>query len=234
MAVTLLNTFIKSTINGTSTALTVGTTNAAGDLCVAFWVHTRGTLTANLTSSAGTAYTDLGATSNGNLTVEAGYRVFTSSETTVASCNTGSVQDSCVLMAAVLRNVSSNPLIITVDSTIGTSSNPNSPIEPVPWTNSAVLSAAGMLSATVITTAPSGFTNIVSSSASDTRSCAGALAFLSANPPTIDPSSWTGGISAAWSAFTVVVGSTEAPSLPMMRTPYLDMVPTSKTPMIGY
>ena len=234
MAVTLLNTFIKSTINGTSTALTIGTTNQAGDICVAFWVHTRATLTAVLSSSAGTAYTDLGATSNGNLTIEAGYRVLTSSETTVASCNTGSAQDSVVLMAAVIRNIASNPLIVDSNSTIGTSSNPNSPSETVYWPNSAVLTAAGQLTATAITAAPSGFTNLVSSSATDTRSCAGALAFKSTNPGLTDPSSFTGGVSAAWAAFTVTIGSTESSPMAMRRATYMDGVPRQVPPMIGY
>lgn len=233
MAVSLLNTFIKSTINGTSTALTVGTTNQAGDICVAFWAHTRGALTSVLSSSAGTAYTTLAATTNGNQTVLAAYRVFTSSETTVASCNTGSAQDSAILMAAVIRGISSSPLIINSDSTTGTSSNPNSPSEPVPWANSAVLTAAGILSNTTLA-APTGFGSAVSTGATDTRSCAGGLAYLSTNAGSIDPSSWTGGASAAWVAFTVTIGSTEAPLLPMGRQSYLDMVPTAPVAMIGY
>lgn len=233
MAVTLLNTFIRSTNNGNATTLTVGTTNAAGDLCVAFWVHTRGTLTSVLSSSAGTAYTTLAATTNGNQTVLAGYRVFTSSEQTVSSCGTGSAQDSVVLMAAVLRNVSTNPLQITSDSTTGSSSNPNSPPESLPWSNSAILTAAGILSNTTLT-APSGFGSAVSTGATDTRSCAGGLAYLSTNAGTVDPSSWTGGASANWVAFTVVVGSTETPSLPMGAANYLDMVPYKTPPMIGY
>lgn len=233
MAVTLLNTFIRSTINGTSMALTVGTTNQAGDLCVAFWAHTRGTLTSVLSSSAGTAYTTLAATTNGNQTVLAAYRVFTSTETTVASCNTGSAQDAAILMAAVLRNVSTNPLIIQSESTTGTSSNPNSPAEAIPWTNSGVLTAVGILANTTLT-APTGFGTTVSCGATDTRSCAGGLAYLSTNAGTIDPSSWTGGASAAWVAFTVTIGSTEAPPMPMHAANYLDRVPPNPVPMIGY
>lgn len=234
MAVSLLNTFIISTNNGTATTLTVGTTNAAGDICVAYWVHTRGALTANLRSSAGTAYTELFSGTNGNLGVECGYRVFTSSETTVSSCGTGSAQDSCILMAAVIRSAGSLPLIIDSNSTTGTSSNPNSPAEFVPWTNSAVISAVGQLTATVITAAPSGFTNLVSSSATDTRSAAGALAFNSTNPGSVDPSSFTGGVSAAWIATTITIGSTEVPAMPMHAANYLDRSPPYKPPMIGY
>lgn len=217
MATTLVGTgtFITSTVNGTSMTLTMSTGAAAsGDICIAFWTHTRGALTSVLASSAGTAYTDLGSTTNGNLTLQAGYRVLTSSETTVASCTTGSAQDSVILCAAVIRGVSSFPLIIQSNSTTGTSSNPNSPAVAVPWRNSAILTAAGILANTTLT-APTGFGSAVSSGQTDTRSAAGAVAYLSTNPTTIDPSSWTGGASAAWSAFTVTIGSTEAPLLPM-------------------
>lgn len=225
MAVTLLNTFIRSTINGTAMTLTVGTTNAAGDVCVAFWTHTRGTLTAQLASSAGTAYTEIGVVTNGNVSMEAGYRVFTSSETTVTSCGTGNAQDAAILMAAVLRNVSSTPLIIQSNSTTATSSNPNSPAVPVPWANSAVLTAAGILANTTLT-APTGFGTTVSCGATDTRSCAGGLAFKSTNASLENPSSWTGGASAAWVAFTVTLGSTEAPALtyPPLSTPTAHLV----------
>ena len=219
MAVTLLNTFIKSTIDGLATTLTVGTTNAAGDICVAFWAHPRGALTGNLRSSAGTAYTQLATVaSTANLNVMVGYRVFTSSETTVTSCATGSAQDGLVLMAAVLRGAGSLPLIIQQNSTTAGSSNPNSPAVMVPWANSAVLTAGAMETTSVITTAPSGFANLVSTSANDTRDVSAALAFKSTNAGVTDPSSFTGGIAAAWVAFTVTIGSTEAPIMANMGT----------------
>src|SRR5262245_57381830 len=236
MAVSLVGTgtFVKSTINGTSTALTISTGAAAsGDLCIAYWVHTRGALTAQLVSSAGTAYTELGSFTNGNLGVEFGYRVLTSSETTVASCNTGSAQDSVVLAAVVLRGVSSSPLIIQEASTTAATSNPNSPLKAIPWPNSAVVTACGILSNTTLT-APSGFGSAVSTGATDTRSCAGALAYLSTNPPSIDPSSWTGGAAAAWIATTITVASTESPSLPMGSMTVWPSYIDSKQGMIGY
>jgi len=207
---------------------------AAGDICVAFWTHTRGSITSNLVSSAGTAYTELLSLASGNLGIEAGYRVLTSSETTVASCNTGSAQDAVQLVAAVLRGAGSLPLLIAQNSTTATSSNPNSPAVIVPWANSAVLTAASQLTATAIVTAPSGFANTVSTSGSDTRSCAAALAFKSTNAGTTDPSSWTGGISAAWIAVTVTIGSTEVSPMPMHAANYLEGVPNKVQGMIGY
>lgn len=237
MATTLVGTgtFITSTVNGTSLTLTISTGGAAaGDVCVAYWVHTRGAITSTLVSSAGTSYTELFSGANGNLGVECGYRVLTSSETTVASCNSGSAQDTVILAAAVIRGVSSLPLIIQSNSTTGTSSNPNSPAVAIPWSNSAVLTAAGLLANTTLATPPTGFANTVSTTNTDTRSAAAGLAYLSTNAGSINPSSWTGGASAAWVATTVTIGSTEAPAMAMHAASYLDRVPPNPVPMIGY
>lgn len=211
MAVSLVGTgtFVKSTINGSSCVLTISTGGASsGDVVIANWTYTRASLTAVLTSSAGTSYTQIGSRlTNGNLQSECWYRVLTSAETTVSSCATGSAQDSIVLSAIVLRGIDSTK--IGSDSTTGTSSNPNSPphtgrLEP----NSAFITVANILANTTLA-APAGFGSAVSTGATDTRSVAGGLAYKSTQG-TVDPSSWTGGVSAAWAAWTIGVGSTEA------------------------
>lgn len=227
-------TFIKSTINGSSTTLTFSTgAAAAGDIVVACMVHTRGAITSNLTSSAGTAYTELEALANGNLGIEYGYRILTSSETTVTSCATGSAQDSVVLSAIVLRGAASPA--ITVDlSTTGTSSNPNSPAVQVSGQNNAVITAYAILANTPSLTAPSGFLNIVSSGATDTRSCAGGLAWKSTNDGVTDPSSWTGAAASgvAWIATTITIRSTDPPTYRQLMD--FTNPPSIKEGMIGY
>lgn len=212
MAVALVGTgtFIKSTVNGSSCVLTFSTGGAAsGDLVIANWTYSRAGLTANLTSSAGTAYTQIGSRiANGNLQSECWYRILTSSETTVSSCATGSAQDSVVLSAIVLRSFDVTGSTLKQNSTTGTSSNPNSPSVTVDFPNSGVITIASILANTTLT-APSGFGSAVSTGATDTRSVAGGLAYLSTNQGTIDPSSWAGGASAAWVAWTLTVSSTE-------------------------
>lgn len=228
MAVSLVGTgtFIKSTGNGSSSTLTFSTGGAAaGDMVIAYWVHTRGALTTQLVSSAGTAYTEIEALASGNLGIEGGYRVLTSSETTVTSCATGSAQDSVVLAAIVLRGVASPPVVVDI-STTGTSSNPNSPALTVAGPNDAVITAYAILANTPSLTAPSGFSNIVSSGATDTRSCAGGLSWKSTNGGVTDPSSWTGAGATGvnWIANTITVRSTE----PIPFT-WFSMTPTTTT-----
>lgn len=236
MAVSLVGTgtFIKSTGNGNATTLTFSTGAATtGDLVVAYWVHTRGAITAQLVSSAGTAYTEIEALASGNLGIEAGYRVLTSAETTVTSCATGSAQDSVVLAAIVLRGVAS-PAVVVDNSTTATSSNPNSPSVTVGGPNDAVITAYALLANSPATAPPSGFASMVSSGATDTRSCAGGLAYKSTNGGLTDPSSWTGALSAAWIANTITVRSTEAPPFTYQQLTHFTNPPSIKEAMIGY
>lgn len=237
MAVSLVGTgtFIKSTINGTATTLTFSTGGAAsGDIVLAFWTHTRPTLSSGtpLLSSAGTSYTMLDWIENGNLTTTFQYRILTSSETTVTSCATGSAQDSIELAAIVLRGIDPTPTI-EVNSTTGTSSNPNGPSVTVAAPNSAVISAASMLANTTLT-APSGFASTVSTGATDTRLCSAGLSYLSTNNGTIDPSSWTGGVSAAWVSYTITVASTEPlPFTWLQMVSYPDII-NERIAIVGY
>lgn len=237
MAVSLVGTgtFIKSTINGTATTLTFSTGAAAsGDIVVAAWCHTRPTLSSGtpVFSSAGTAYTLLDWIENGNLTTAVYYRILTSSEATVSSCATGSAQDSVELAAIVLRGIESTPTI-SFNSTTGTSSNPNSPSVTVAVPNSAVITIGTILANTTLT-APSGYGSAVSTGATDTRSNALGLAYLSTNNGLTDPSSWTGGASAAWVAFTVTVASTESLPFTWLDMGHFPAMVDAPMPMIGY
>ncbi len=240
MAITAVGTptTIKSTINGTATTLTFSTGAATtGDIVVAYWVHTRGALVSNLRSSAGTAYTEVESLASGNLGIEVGYRVLTSAETTVSSCTTGSAQDSCVLAAIVLRGAAS-PAVVVDNSTTGTSSNPNSPSVTVGGPNDAVISAYAILANTPSLTAPSGFLDIVSSGATDTRSCAGGLSWKSTNGGVTDPSSWTGAAATgvAWIGTTITIRSTEPVPFTYQQLTHFTNPPShlGKEGMIGY
>lgn len=210
MAVSLVGTgtFIASTNNGVSRTLTFSTGGAAAnDIVVAWWVHTRGSLTANLRSSSSSPYTQLEATVNGNLGTLCAYRILTSAETTVTSCATGSAQDAVILAAIVLRGCDGTPIIVD-GSTTGASSQPRSPAVVVGGPNDAVVTLAGVLANTTLT-APSGFGSAVSTGATDTRSAAGGLAYLSTNGGTYTPAAWASGSTAVWVANTVTLRSTE-------------------------
>lgn len=205
-------TYIISSNNNSSLTLTFSTGAAvSGDLVIAFWANNDTSLLSStvLSSSSGTAYSQLDvAITSLEVFTSVWYRFLTSAETTVSSCATGGTAGTgTILSAIVLRGCKTNSSNIGYNSTTGLSSNPNSPSVTVYGRESAVMTFAGMNVDTTLTE-PSGFANTVSTGATGARgACAAGLSYKSTDQGLTDPSSWTGGATGNWVAWTVTVES---------------------------
>lgn len=214
MAITLVGSSGASAIafSGGSPTLTFSTgAAAANDVVVVAYSVSRAITMAVLSSDGTTPYTQIGTTiSNGNLNTSVWYKVLTSSEVTATCSGTGNGQDGVSAVCLVFRN-SSGP-IDTSNSTVGASSQPNSPAVSVARPNDAIISAVGSLAAPNTVTAPSGFSNLVTAASTDTRSTTTAISWAThTGSSSYDPTAYSSFTSANWVAFTIALLSTAPP-----------------------
>lgn len=234
MAISIVGTsgVTAAAINGSTLALTFPATSAVGDIALAFNVTPRAGPW-NVYSSGGTAYTQLVTASNGNLNVNLCYRICGAGELTATASESGAAQDGVCAAVFLLRGASPYFDVNVSSAATGTSSQPNSPAVFANHANDMVFSCVAALSnSAAAVTAPSGYTSLVSTGATDTRSTQlGMSRVLSTNtantPLSYDPSAYSSFTSAAWIGITVSVTSTD---------PYtaFDLMPQSVLPSVLY
>lgn len=226
MAITLVGSSGVSgaATNGTSITLTWATAPSAGDVCVILSVDTQTSDGAKtILTGSGAAYTTLLTTSNGNLRSIVAYRVAGTGETTATCSHSGAAADATASAGFVFRGAKT-PIDISISSrATGTSSRPDSPSDTVRHTGSAVISAVCTLAnSAAAVTAPSGYLNLISTGASDTRSCQLGMSWVTSTnvsvPTAYDPTAYSSFTSAAWMGFTIVLESTD-PVTPGVGTP---------------
>ncbi len=217
-------------INGASLTLTFATAPSAGDIALVLNVTTTTSQPAQtILSGSGAAYTTLVSTANGNLRVLVGYRVCGAGETTATCSGSGAAADATAAAAFVFRGATTYTPVVISSLQTGTSSRPDSPAINASHVGDAIVSiVANLANSAAAVTAPTSFLNLISTGATDTRSCQlGMSWFLSTNtavtPLSYDPTAYSSFTSAVWTGFTVRVQSTD-PYAPMDMTPTARLV----------
>ncbi len=214
-----------ATISGGVATATFATAPSAGDTIIALSVigstkSTGGTVT----SSSGIIYSLLATVNTSRVWGRIYARRSTGEGGTTIDCSgTGGSSDSAAVLAFVFRgtdpgNVLSSNVITQTNGT-GASSLPDSPAGTSFFTGDAIVSAVcnSVYNASLVT-APScdgtiakTFLNLISTGATDTLSCQGAMSwFLSTgSSKAYNPNSYSSFTTGSWVGFTVVVKSTD-------------------------
>ncbi len=230
-------------INGASVTLTFTTAPSAGDIVVVWNVTTTTSQPAQtVVSGSGAAYTSLVSTANGNLRVRAWYRVCGAGETTCTCSGSGAATDATAAAAFVFRGATPYTPVGISSLGTGTSSQPKSPPDTADHTGDAVISmVASLANSVAAVTAPTSFLNLISTGATDTRSCQLGMSWITSTnvsaPLLYTPTAYSSFTSAAWIGFTVTIQSSD-PNNPfdMANRSGLD-IPSGylvKEGMIGY
>jgi hypothetical protein len=204
MTITVVASSAIGVTNGSTIVLSFGTVQADDVAIVATAMCRTGG--GGVTSSAGTAYTQIGTNQvAGNLNLSIWAKQLVSTDTFATSSGTGQAQDGNSAVVTVLRGVLPSVTTLMFSSAAtATSANPNSPTLAIGSTNAIVLSVAAQIANNTVTTLPSGYSSCANAGGTDTRSSHIAMSFVTGSEQSYeDPGQWVFSASAQWLAITV-------------------------------